>query len=201
MTRFKAAAVGALAITLAAAPVASAFADGYGSHHHGHHHHYGNPFYPVVGLAAAVVGTAAAIVTLPFAASGPLPRGRPTITRRRRRTTTRRRITTRRRTTTRRKITTRRKAAPHRGMPHRALTTRPRAVVRASSPGVVFVCTRAPRVGQYGDFDGYRAPPRGTRRTADTIRRTAVERRLLCSAQTYGAPNADYALAQSALNR
>ena len=70
MTRFKAAAMSALAITLAAAPVASAFAGGYGYRHHGHHQHYGNPFYPVVGLAAAVVGTAAAIVTLPFAALG-----------------------------------------------------------------------------------------------------------------------------------
>ena len=43
MTRFKAAAVGALAIALAAAPVASALANGNGWHHHGHRHYYGNP--------------------------------------------------------------------------------------------------------------------------------------------------------------
>ena len=33
-------------------------------------YHYWNPLYPVVGLAAAVVGTAAAIVTLPFQVLG-----------------------------------------------------------------------------------------------------------------------------------
>ena len=63
MTRTRKAAIGAIAITLAAAPIASAFAGGYGPH-------YGNPLYPVAGLAAAVVGTAAAIVTLPFAILG-----------------------------------------------------------------------------------------------------------------------------------
>ena len=62
MTRFKAVAVGALAVVLAAAPVSSAFAD------RGGRHYYGNPFYPIVGLAAAVVGTAAAVLTLPFVA-------------------------------------------------------------------------------------------------------------------------------------
>jgi hypothetical protein len=65
MTRFKAAAVGTLAMVLAAAPLTSALANGNGQHY-GHGHHYWNPLYPVVGLAAAVVGTAAAIVTLPF---------------------------------------------------------------------------------------------------------------------------------------
>jgi hypothetical protein len=73
MTRISRAAVGAIAIALAAAPIASAIAGGYGSHHGNRHHghgYYGNPFAPVVGLAAAVVGTAAAIVTLPFAILG-----------------------------------------------------------------------------------------------------------------------------------
>jgi hypothetical protein len=73
MTRTKRVAAGAFAALLAAAPVASAWAGGYGPHygnrgHYGHHHY--NPLYPVVGLAAAVVGTAAAIVTLPFAVLG-----------------------------------------------------------------------------------------------------------------------------------
>ena len=74
MTRMKRAAVGALAIALAAAPVATAWAGGYNSHYGGRNHYghryYGNPLYPVAGLAAAVVGTAAAIVTLPFAILG-----------------------------------------------------------------------------------------------------------------------------------
>jgi hypothetical protein len=73
MTRISRAAVGAIAIALAAAPITSAIAGGYGSHHGNRHHghgYYGNPFAPVVGLAAAVVGTAAAIVTLPFAILG-----------------------------------------------------------------------------------------------------------------------------------
>ena len=65
MTRYKAATVGALTAVLVMAPVASAIAGGNGSHH-GYGHYYGNPLYPIVGLAAAVVGTAAAIVTLPF---------------------------------------------------------------------------------------------------------------------------------------
>ena len=65
MTRFKAAAVGTLAIVLAASPMTPALANGNGQHY-GHGHHYWNPLYPIVGLAAAVVGTAAAIVTLPF---------------------------------------------------------------------------------------------------------------------------------------
>jgi len=65
MTRFKAAAVGTLAIVLAAAPLTPALANGNGQHY-GHGHYYWNPLYPIVGLAAAVVGTAAAIVTLPF---------------------------------------------------------------------------------------------------------------------------------------
>ncbi len=68
MTRFKAAGIGALAIVLAAAPVSSAFGNGGGRHYHGGY--YVNPFYPIFGLAAAVVGTAAAIVTLPFALIG-----------------------------------------------------------------------------------------------------------------------------------
>ena len=74
MTRTKRTVVGALAIVLAAAPVASAVAGGYGPHHGNRHYyghrHYGNPLYPVGALAAAVVGTAAAIVTLPFAVLG-----------------------------------------------------------------------------------------------------------------------------------
>ena len=73
MTRTKRIAAGALAALFAAAPIASAWAGGYGPHygnrgHYGHHHY--NPLYPVVGLAAAVVGAAAAIVTLPFAIIG-----------------------------------------------------------------------------------------------------------------------------------
>src|SRR4051794_9228354 len=90
MTRTNRIAAGALAALFAAAPVASAWAGGYGPHYgnRGHYgHHYYNPLYPVVGLAAAVVGAAAAIVTLPFAVlgaaaqapayypSGPAPRG------------------------------------------------------------------------------------------------------------------------------
>jgi len=73
MTGTKRAALGAFAALLAATPVASAWAGGYGPHHgnRGHHgHHYYNPLYPVVGLAAAVVGAAAAVVTLPFAILG-----------------------------------------------------------------------------------------------------------------------------------
>jgi len=68
MTRFKATGIGALAIALAAAPVSSALANGGGQHYH--NGYYFNPFYPIVGLAAAVVGTAAAIVTLPLALIG-----------------------------------------------------------------------------------------------------------------------------------
>jgi len=68
MTRFKAAAVGTLAIVLSAAPL-SALANGNGRHY-SHGHYYWNPLYPIVGLAAAVVGTAAAIVTLPFQVLG-----------------------------------------------------------------------------------------------------------------------------------
>ena len=73
MTRTKRIAAGAIATLLAGAPIASAWAGGYGPHYgnRGHYgHHYYNPLYPVVGLAAAVVGTAAAIVTLPFAVLG-----------------------------------------------------------------------------------------------------------------------------------
>jgi hypothetical protein len=69
----KRAAAAALGALLAAAPIASAWAGGYGPHHgsRGHYgHRYYNPLYPVIGLAAAVVGTAAAIVTLPFAVLG-----------------------------------------------------------------------------------------------------------------------------------
>ena len=64
MNKRKAVAMALLTVLLSAAPVGSALANG----GHGHSYYYGNPFYPIVGLAAAVVGTAAAIVTLPFAA-------------------------------------------------------------------------------------------------------------------------------------
>jgi hypothetical protein len=52
-----------MAVALAASPASSALANG---PHHGPNNgaYYGNPFY---GLASAIVGTAAAIVTLPFA--------------------------------------------------------------------------------------------------------------------------------------
>jgi len=66
--------VGALTAVLAMAPVATAQAGGNGSHY-GNGHYYGNPLYPIVGLAAAVVGTAAAIVALPFQVIGAVAQG------------------------------------------------------------------------------------------------------------------------------
>ena len=75
MTQFRAVAFGTLVATaLALAPVAPAFAGGsyhhggHGSHgYHGYHGGYGYGAWPVFGLAAAVIGTAAAIVTAPIA--------------------------------------------------------------------------------------------------------------------------------------
>ena len=75
MTQSKALVSGSLlAIALALAPVSSAFADGnhwHGSSWHGGSNWHGGYHYgvwPVFGVAAAVVGTAAALITLPFAA-------------------------------------------------------------------------------------------------------------------------------------
>ena len=64
----------ALVLTLAAAPLSSAFASdrhhggyGRGGGHHGGGYGYGYGFNPVVGLATALVGAAVAIVTAPIA--------------------------------------------------------------------------------------------------------------------------------------
>ena len=58
MIKYRSVALGSILGTiLCLAPLTSAFAQ----------HRYHNPFWPVAGLAAAVVGTAAAIVTAPLA--------------------------------------------------------------------------------------------------------------------------------------
>ena len=80
MTRLRAVTVGTLVATMLAFAPVTATAGGYyrGGHHGGYHggsHHGGHGYYgggyrygwPLFGLAAAVVGTAAAIVTAPIA--------------------------------------------------------------------------------------------------------------------------------------
>lgn len=68
-------AIGVLVVALAVAPVPAALAHGGG----GYRHH--GEFFPVFSLASAVVGNAAAILTLPFAlidsAVGARPSYRP----------------------------------------------------------------------------------------------------------------------------
>ena len=75
MIKPRAVAIGTLTATiLAFGPASPAFADGHshgGRYHGGGGYHgggYGYGVWPIFGLAAAVVGTAAAIVTLPFRA-------------------------------------------------------------------------------------------------------------------------------------
>lgn len=149
MTRFKAVALGTLAMALAAAPMAPAFAGGYGSHHHGkRHHYYGNPLYPVVGLAAAVVGAAAAVVTLPFALIGaaaahaprhyaPAPAPQDY-------------------------YAPQANASPAYAAPRAYYPPPPRAYYRPPAASHSYAPPapyHAPGLGQYSDFDGYRAPP------------------------------------------
>ena len=73
MNKFKALVSGTfLAIALALAPVSSAFAGGpynggHGNDWHGGYRYYGWGAWPLVALTAAVVGTAAAIITAPIA--------------------------------------------------------------------------------------------------------------------------------------
>ncbi|MEO9161228.1 MAG: hypothetical protein ABI349_02320 [Casimicrobiaceae bacterium] len=75
MIKFKAVALGSLVgVALVFAPLSSAFAD---QRFHGGHwgHGYGYGAWPVIGLAVAVVGTAAAIVTAPFAIASTVANG------------------------------------------------------------------------------------------------------------------------------
>ena len=145
MTRYKAAAVGALTAVLAVASIAPALANGNGHRYgHGHGgHYYGNPLYPIVGLAAAVVGTAAAIVTLPFQIIGAPPRRRRLLCAAARniaRKAMPHPVTRHRRPTTRRpRLPTMRRRR------HRTITRRPRLTMRRARLAI----------GGYGGYRGY----------------------------------------------
>ena len=143
MTRFKAAAVGALAISLAAAPVLGALPAATDTATTDIGHYYGNPLYPVVGLAAAVVGTAAAIVTLALPGPGRCRRAGAA-------TTARRRILS---AAHARLLAAPGYAAPQAYYPAPAVSYAPPAPSYYYAPPAPYY---APRPAGYGGYDGYR---------------------------------------------